>query len=127
MNPAQCRYAKSHEWVRIEGDLAVVGITDHAQDALGDITFLELPKTGGAVEAGKECGVVESVKAASDIYSPVSGTVAAVNDRVVDAPEIINKEPYAGGWLFKVKGVDAAAVAALMDAAAYDTFLESGK
>jgi hypothetical protein len=86
MVPTDCKYTKSHEWIKVEGDTAVVGITDHAQDALGDITFVELPKAGAAVEKGKECGVIESVKAASDLYSPVSGEVAEVNDSLETTP-----------------------------------------
>lgn len=101
--PAELRYAKSHEWVRVEGDLAVVGISDHAQHELTDIVFVELPKVGRKVKATEACAVVESVKTASDIYSPVSGEVVETNGTVVDDPGLVNHEPYEGGWLFKVK------------------------
>ncbi len=125
MVPQDCRYTRTHEWVKIEGDTATVGITDHAQDALGDITFVELPAVGSSLSTGKECGVIESVKAASDLYAPVSGTVAAVNEGLSTAPEKINQEPHGSGWLYRASGVDAAELAELMDAAAYESFLES--
>ena len=101
--PGDLRYAKSHEWVRVSGDTATVGITDHAQHELTDIVFVELPALGRKVKAGEACAVVESVKTASDIYSPVSGEVAAVNKAVVDNPALVNSEPYGGGWFFQVK------------------------
>jgi len=121
--PATLKYAKSHEWARLEADGTVsIGITDHAQEALGDIVFLELPEAGRTLKAGEECAVVESVKAASDIYAPVSGTVIATNQAAVDAPETINSDAYAA-WLFKLKPKDgalcSAELAALLDAAAY--------
>lgn len=125
MVPTDCKYTKSHEWVKIEGDTAVVGITDHAQDALGDITFVELPKAGSSVEKGKECGVIESVKAASDLYSPVSGEIAEVNESLETTPETINNEPHGAGWLFKVRGFNEADLGEMMDAEAYEKFLES--
>jgi glycine cleavage system H protein len=125
MVPKDCKYTKTHEWVKVEGDTATVGITDHAQDSLGDITFVELPKEGAALVKGKECGVIESVKAASDLYAPVSGTVAAANNDLNNTPEKINQEPHGGGWLYKLSGVKSAEVADLMDAAAYESFLES--
>jgi glycine cleavage system H protein len=121
------KYAESHEWVKIDGDLAVVGISDHAQESLGDITFVELPSVGAAVQKGKECGVIESVKAASDLYSPVSGEVAEVNGELESAPEKINGSPHEEGWLFKVRNVDAAELESLMDAAAYADFLEKNE
>jgi glycine cleavage system H protein len=101
--PADLRYAKSHEWVRVSGDTATVGITDHAQHELTDIVFVELPAVGRKVKAGEACAVVESVKTASDIYSPVTGEVTAVNKAVVDDPALVNKEPYGNGWFFQVK------------------------
>jgi glycine cleavage system H protein len=104
--PTNLRYAKTHEWVRVEGDTAVVGITDHAQHELTDIVYVEPPHVGDTIEAGKECAVVESVKAASDIYAPVSGEVVAANDALANAPELVNKDPYGQGWLFKVKMSD---------------------
>jgi len=103
MNPKELLYAKSHEWARIEGDVAVVGITHFAQEQLGDLTFVELPQTGDQAEAGKEIGSVESVKAASEIYSPVSGEIVAVNSELENAPELINKDAFGEGWMFKVK------------------------
>lgn len=117
--PADLKYTASHEWVRAEADgTLTVGITEFAQDALGDIVFVELPKVGNSYTAGDDAAVVESVKAASDIYAPVSGEVIAVNDAVVDAPESINSDAY-GAWLFKIKPADAAAIDGLLDAAAY--------
>jgi glycine cleavage system H protein len=117
--PADLKYTESHEWVRAEADGTVtVGITAFAQDALGDIVFVELPKVGNTYTAGDDAAVVESVKAASDIYAPVSGEVVAVNDAVTGAPESINADAYAA-WLFKIKPSDANAINGLLDAAAY--------
>ena len=117
--PADLKYTESHEWVRAEDDGTVtVGITEYAQDALGDIVFVELPKVGKSYTAGDDAAVVESVKAASDIYAPVSGEVIAVNEDVASAPESINTDAYAA-WLFKIKPADAAAIDGLLDAAAY--------
>jgi len=101
--PADLKYAKSHEWARIQGGEATVGITDHAQHELTDVVFVELPAVGKKVTAGEACAVVESVKTASDIYSPLSGEVTAVNQAVVDNPALVNGEPYAGGWFYKIK------------------------
>ncbi len=118
--PANLRYTASHEWVRTEADGTVaVGITDHAQEALGDLVYLELPVVGRKVAAEEACAVVESVKAASDIYAPIAGEVVAVNSALDDAPEEVNKDAYAA-WLFKLKPADAAAVASLLDAKAYE-------
>jgi glycine cleavage system H protein len=125
MTPTDRKYSKSHEWAKLEGTAATVGITDHAQDALGDITFVELPKVGASVKKDASFGVIESVKAASDLNAPVSGKVAEVNDSLETAPEAVNKDPYGEGWICKVTGVDPADFAALMDAAAYDAFVES--
>ena len=117
--PEELKYTKSHEWVRVEADGTVtVGITDHAQEALGDIVFLELPEAGRTVAAGEECAVVESVKAASDIYAPLGGEIVAANDDAVDAPESVNADAYAT-WLFKLKPDNLADADALLDAAAY--------
>jgi glycine cleavage system H protein len=117
--PADLKYTESHEWVRLEADGTVtVGITEFAQDALGDIVFVELPKVGNSYAAGADAAVVESVKAASDIYAPIAGEVVAVNDDVAGAPESINADAYAA-WLFKIKPADASAVNGLLDAAAY--------
>ncbi|GGK03327.1 glycine cleavage system protein GcvH [Pseudomonas matsuisoli] len=117
--PADLRYATSHEWARLEADGSVtVGISDHAQEALGDVVFVELPEVGRTLSAGQEAGVVESVKAASDIYAPVSGEVLAVNESIVDAPESVNTDPY-GSWFFKLKPSDESELSKLLDAAAY--------
>ncbi|MES2018164.1 MAG: glycine cleavage system protein GcvH [Pseudomonadota bacterium] len=117
--PAELKYTESHEWVRAEADGTVtVGITEYAQDALGDIVFVELPKVGKSYTAGDDAAVVESVKAASDIYAPVSGEVIAVNDAVADAPDSINADAYSA-WLFKIAPSDANAINGLLDAAAY--------
>ena len=125
--PTNLKYAASHEWARLDVDGSVaIGITDHAQEALGDIVFLELPAVGRVVKAGEECAVVESVKAASDIYAPVSGEVVDINQAAADAPESVNTDAYAA-WLFRVKPADAAQatteLAGLLDAAAYGATL----
>ncbi len=122
--PTDRRYLESHEWVKIEGDLAVVGITDHAQEALGDITYVELPEVGQRLTQGGECGSIESVKAASDLFSPLSGTVSEVNPALEDAPEMINDDPYGRGWMFKLRDFDAAETDALLEAAAYEKVVE---
>jgi glycine cleavage system H protein len=117
--PADLRYTKSHEWARLADDgLVTVGITDHAQELLGDIVFLELPQAGRRVARGEECAVVESVKAASDIYAPVAGEIVATNQAAVDRPETVNEDAY-GAWLFKVRPDDAAQVEDLLDAEGY--------
>ncbi len=122
--PSELRYAKSHEWVKSEGDGTVtIGITDHAQELLGDLVFVDMPEVGDNVEAGSECAVVESVKAASDIYSPVSGEIIAVNEALDDAPETINDDAFGEGWIFKVKLSDAADLDGLLDAAGYDALV----
>lgn len=118
--PADLRYAKSHEWLRSESDgSVVVGITDYAQNSLGDITYVQVPKVGATFKAGETFGVVESVKAASDIYAPVAGTVVAVNAKLESTPETVNQSPYGDGWMLKLKPADPAAANALLDAAAY--------
>ena len=118
--PTDLKYTKSHEWVRAEADgTLTVGITDHAQEALGDIVFLELPETGRNVAAGEACAVIESVKAASDIYAPAAGEVVAANEAVLDAPECVNADAYAA-WLFRIKPADSADLGSLLDAAAYE-------
>ena len=117
--PAELRYAASHEWSRLEADGSVtVGITDHAQQALGDVVFVELPEVGKSLAAGDAAGVVESVKAASDIYAPLAGEVIAVNEALADAPESVNSDPY-GAWFFKLKPANVADLDQLLDAAAY--------
>lgn len=118
--PQELKYVKSHEWVRDEGDGVVsIGITDHAQGLLGDMVFIELPEQGSSLEEGDECAVVESVKAASDVYAPLAGEVVEVNPDLEDSPEIVNNSPYADGWLFKLKLADVAAMDNLLDADAY--------
>jgi len=118
--PAELRYAESHEWARLEDGSVTVGISDHAQEALGDVVFIELPEVGKTVSAGDQVAVVESVKAASDIYAPVSGEVIAINEALADAPESVNGEPY-GAWFFKIKPTDSAELDKLLDAAGYQT------
>lgn len=119
--PDTLRYAKSHEWLRLENDgTAVIGISDYAQSSLGDITYVQLPGEGEELTAGGPLGVVESVKAASDIYAPVSGTVLEVNADLDATPEKVNQEPYAGGWLVKIKVNDAAEADELLDSSAYE-------
>jgi len=121
--PNDLRYTRSHEWARRETDGSItVGITDHAQGLLGDMVFVELPKVGATVEAGKECGVVESVKAASDVYAPIAGEILAVNTAVSDTPESVNQDAYAA-WMFRIKPRNAADVDALLDAKAYEALV----
>jgi len=122
--PEELKYTEEHEWALQEDDLVVVGITDFAQDALGDVVFVELPEIGTMVEAGKPFGVVESVKAVSDIYAPVSGEVVEVNEELTDAPETINTSPYEDAWLVKIKINDPDELKDLMDADAYQAFVE---
>ncbi len=124
--PANLKYTKSHEWIKQETDGTVtIGITDHAQEALGDIVFLELPKAGRTVKAGEECAVVESVKAASDIYAPIAGEIVAKNDAAVDAPESVNQDAYTA-WLFRLKPANAADLNGLLDAATYEKVAAEG-
>ena len=122
--PHELRYSKDHEWVRVEGGVAVVGITDHAQKALGEITYVELPALNGQVEQSAELGAVESAKAASDIYAPVSGTVVEVNAALEDAPEKVNAEPYGEGWICKLAGIDSTQLDNLLTAEQYRELLE---
>jgi glycine cleavage system H protein len=118
------RYTKDHEWVRLDGDVAEVGITEHAQDALGDIVFVELPDVEREVEQGEAVAVVESVKAANDVYAPVSGRITEVNQAVVDEPALVNREPDGEGWFFKIELADMDQYDALMDEGEYNVFLE---
>ena len=118
--PSDLKYASSHEWARLDGDVVTVGITDHAQEALGDLVYVELPEVGDTVAAGDEAGVVESVKAASDIYAPVSGEVIAVNEALGDTPEIINTDPYNEGWIYKIRVTDVSELDNLMSGEEYD-------
>jgi glycine cleavage system H protein len=117
--PDDLRYNSSHEWVRLEGDIATIGITDHAQEELTDVVFVELPALGRGVDIGDPTAVVESVKAASDIYAPISGEVVEANGAVEADPSLVNTDPYGNGWIFKLKVKDAAQVEALLDAAGY--------
>jgi len=121
--PAKYRYTKEHEWVSVEGDIAAIGITDYAQHELGDVVFVEVPKVGAKVEAGKTFGTVESVKAVSDIYAPASGEVTAANEVLNNTPEKINTDPHGDGWLIKIKLANPAELNGLMDAAAYEAFI----
>lgn len=121
----ELKYVSSHEWIRDEGDGTVtIGITDHAQDLLGDVVFVELPEEGSEVGAGDDAGVVESVKAASDIYAPVSGEVVAVNEQLEESPELVNSDPYGDGWFFRLKLSDTSELDDLLDAAAYGELCE---
>jgi glycine cleavage system H protein len=122
--PRDLKYTKSHEWVRIDGDIATFGLTDHAQSELGDITYLELPDVGGAVTQAEPFGVVESVKAASDMYAPLDGEVVEINNTAVDAPDLVNKSPYEDAWLVKIRISDPSQSANLMDPDTYDQFAE---
>ena len=120
MTPSDRRYAETHEWVKIEGDIATVGISDYAQDALGDITFIELPETEHEVSQEEECGVVESVKAASDLYAPIDGEIVEVNEALDGSPELVNEDPYGEGWIFKMANFDREQYDDLLDAADYE-------
>lgn len=125
--PEGLRYTKDHEWCRLDGDIATIGITWHAQDALGDIVFTELPKVGESVSSGEPFGVVESVKAVSDLFSPVSGKVTERNDSVVESPEGLNEDCYDDGWLIRVEVSDPAELDSLMTAAQYTKFLDDAE
>jgi glycine cleavage system H protein len=124
--PSNLRYARSHEWVKVDGDQATIGISDHAQHELTDIVFVELPQTGRKVKASEACAVVESVKTASDIYSPVSGEILEVNQEVSANPALVNTEPYSGGWLFKVRLDDPGELSALLDSEKYKAQIQGG-
>ena len=125
--PADRKYARSHEWVREEADGTVqVGISDHAQQALGDLVFVEVPEVGRSLKQGDACAVVESVKAASDVYAPVAGTVVAVNEALAQAPELVNQDPYGKGWIMRLKPSESLASADLLNAEAYATLAEAG-
>ncbi len=121
--PEGLKYTEDHEWVLVENDIATIGITDFAQDQLGDVVFVELPEVGDTVEVGKTFGVVESVKAVSDVYAPVSGEVVEVNEELPDEPEALNNSPYEAGWMAKIKLTDTAALDGLMDVVAYQEFV----
>ncbi len=121
--PADLKYTNEHEWLRIEGDEAVVGITEHAQELLGDMVFVDMPKVGQVIEAGADCAVVESVKAASDVYMPVSAEVIAINGELEGSPELVNSDPYGDGWLFRIKIKDMNEISALLDADGYQALI----
>ncbi len=121
--PEEFKYTEEHEWVMVEKELATIGITDFAQDAMGDVVFVELPEVGAVLEVGKPFGVVESVKAVSDIYAPISGTVEEINEDLVEAPEIINTSPYEDGWMIKIRMTDASDADALMTSEAYQALI----
>ncbi|ENR4169500.1 glycine cleavage system protein GcvH, partial [Acinetobacter baumannii] len=119
-HPSELKYARTHEWVKIEGDLVITGITDHAQDELGDLVYVETPEVGSKVTAGEQAGVVESVKTASDIHAPVSGTVVEVNTDLEDDPDFVNEDPYGKGWIYKIKPDNIADVEKLLTNAEYE-------
>jgi glycine cleavage system H protein len=123
--PEDLHYTKDHEWVRTEGDTVRVGVTDYAQDALGDIVFVTLPEPGTQVSAGETCGEVESTKSVSDLYAPVSGTVVERNDALDSSPELVNSDPYGDGWMLTIRPDDAGAADGLLDAAAYQASLDA--
>jgi glycine cleavage system H protein len=122
-SPAEFLYSKEHEWLKLDGDVATIGITDYAQSSLGDIVYVELPKVGAKIDQFGNVGVVESVKAVSDLFTPIGGEVTEVNKAVDSDPALVNREPFAGGWLFKLKVSDAAQKSALMSSADYDTLV----
>ncbi|MCX7841013.1 MAG: glycine cleavage system protein GcvH [Anaerolineae bacterium] len=122
-----CKYTETHEWARLEGDVVVVGISDYAQHQLGDVVFVELPNPGKEVEAGKSFGAIESVKAASDVYAPVSGTIVAINDALANQPELVNKDAFGEGWFVKIKPSNPAELDKLLDAVAYQKKVEAGE
>ena len=122
-HPSELKYARTHEWVKIEGDLVITGITDHAQDELGDLVYVETPEVGSRVTAGEQAGVVESVKTASDIHAPVSGTVVEVNTDLEDDPDFVNDDPYGKGWIYKIKPDNMADVEKLLTNAEYEAGL----
>ena len=126
MVPGDLRYTKEHEWVRVDGDEATVGITQYAADQLGDIVFVELPDAGRALEQFATFGVVESVKAVSDLFAPVGGEVTAANDALTGQPELVNSDPYGGGWMVRVRLSDPAQLDGLLDAAAYEQLVAEG-
>ena len=124
--PDDLLYTKTHEWVRLDGDVATVGVTDFAQDQLSDVTFVELPAVGDQVSAEEEVAVVESVKAASDVYAPMTGTISEVNHSLETTPEILNRDPYGEGWLFRIKISDSSELEGFIDAAAYSESIPDG-
>lgn len=124
LDPSDRKYKQSHEWTKIDGDIATIGITDHAQAALGDIVFADLPEVGAAASAGEKAATIESVKAAADIYAPITGEVVGVNDKLEETPDLINSEPHDNGWIFQIKVSDPAQLDELMDSESYEKSLE---
>lgn len=122
-HPSELKYARTHEWVKIEGDLVVTGISDHAQDALGDLVYVEAPEVGRELTAGEQAGVVESVKTASDIHAPISGIVVEINEELEEDPDFVNDDPYAKGWIYKIKPNDMADVEELLTSEQYEAGL----
>lgn len=127
MYPEDYKYSKDHEWVRVEGEICVVGITDFAQDELGEVVFVETPEVGQTFAAHEEIGSIESVKAVAEVYTPVSGEVVEVNEALEDAPETVNQDPHGDGWLVKIRASDSTELGELMDVEAYKSFLEAGE
>ena len=125
VSPPELKYTKEHEWVRVDGDTGTIGITDYAQDQLGDIVFVELPAVGAAINARQKLGEIESVKAVSELFAPVSGEVTEANDGLVDSPEAVNDDPYGDGWMVKMRLSDAAELEGLLSAAEYEAFIEA--
>ena len=126
MYPEDYKYSKDHEWVRIEDDICVVGITDYAQDELGEVVFVETPEVGQSFAAHDEIGSIESVKAVAEVYTPIGGEIVEINEALEDAPETVNQDPHGAGWLIKIRFSDPAELGELMDVEAYKSFLESG-
>ncbi len=125
--PENLYYSGTHEWVRLEDDSAVLGVTDHAQESMGDMVYVDLPEVGKKIEAKGECGVLESVKSASDFYSPIAGEIIAVNEKLTDTPDLVNKDPYGEGWIIRLRPENVDAIKELMDADAYRKFLEEAE
>lgn len=125
--PKELLYSEDHEWILVEGDVATIGITDYAQEELGDVVFVELPEVGDELDQFDEFGVIESVKAVSDIYTPAGGEIIEINEELLDQPELINEEPYEGGWLIKIKLADKAELEELMDDQAYSEYLKEAE
>lgn len=123
MNPINLKYTKEHEWLKVEGTKATIGITNYAQHAMGDVVFVELPQIGDVIESGKALGVIESVKAVSEIYAPVNGTVTAINETLLDNPEMVNSDAYGDGWMIEIELTDLAELVGLLDPAAYEAYL----
>lgn len=123
--PNELKYVKTHEWIKIDDEIATIGVTDHAQSLLGDIVFVDPPEIGQAIDINAECAVVESVKSASDIYSPLTGEVTEINDLLADTPELINQDPYGAGWIYKVKISNTNELSQLLDASAYQQVIDS--